>query len=220
MPTHAETTRATRWAGVSAADRVTGRRALLLDVALELLGTVGWVGTSVRAVCQQARLNPRYFYESFDNLDALLVGLFERLMDELRIEVAAEIEAAVARLGDHPPVRVRAMVAATVRYVDEDRRRARVLYLEASGNEVLSRHRLETGSLVAEEVSAARVGPEAEAVSRTTAAFLVGGFSELLVQWLDGRIDVSREQLVDDVTALFVALGGTAGRTAITRRPD
>jgi hypothetical protein len=49
------------------------------------------------------------------------------------------------------------------------------------------------------------------------AAILVGGFSELLVAWLDGRIDVSREQLVDDATALFLALGDAAARIASRR---
>lgn len=204
-----------------AADRVTERRALLLDAALELLGTVGWAGTSVRAVCHRARLNPRYFYESFDNLDALVAGLLDRLMDELRVEVAAEIDAAVTRLGDRPQVRMRAMVSATARFVDEDRRRARVLYVEAPGNEVLNRHRLGAGSLMADEVeAAARLGgsSDGEQVGRITAAFLVGGFTELLVRWLDGRIDVSREQLVDDATALFEALGRTAEKITITRR--
>ncbi len=45
----------------------------------------------------------------------------------------------------------------------------------------------------------------------------MGGTSELVVAWLDGRIDVSREQLVDDATELFLTLGDTAARIA-TRR--
>ena len=37
-------------------------------------------------------------------------------------------------------------------------------------------------------------------------AVLVGGFTELLLAWLAGRIDGSREQLVDDATTLFLAV--------------
>ena len=37
----------------------------------------------MRAVCQGARLNPRYFYESFDDLDALVVAVYDRVVDEL-----------------------------------------------------------------------------------------------------------------------------------------
>ena len=47
---------------------------------------------------------------------------------------------------------------------------------------------------------------------------LVGGFSELLVAWLDGRIAVSREQLIDDATVLFCALAEAAGSIAARRK--
>jgi AcrR family transcriptional regulator len=210
LPTPARTT---RWAGVPPADRALERRALLLDAAFALLGTEGMAGTTVRAVCHSARLNARYFYESFDDLDALVVAVFDRLVGELR----AEIEAAVATAGPEPRDQVRATVETTTRWVDEDRRRARVLYVEALGNEALNRRRLETGFAIAGFVEARGRAPKGEHVGQVTAAILVGGFSELLVAWLDGRIPVSRRQLVDDATELFVALGDAAGRIAGAR---
>lgn len=219
MPTSSEATRPGRWAGVPAAERVTERRTLLLDAALELLGTEGWTGTTVRAVCQAARLNPRYFYESFEDLDALVVALYDRLVRELRDEVREAVVAA----GDDPLAMVRATVETTTRYVDEDRRRARVLYVEALGNEALNRRRLETGFAIAGYVEADATARHGRAAARdqigaVTAAVLVGGFSELLVAWLDGRIRISREQLVDDATELFAALGDAATRIAANRR--
>ena len=36
--------------------------------------------------------------------------------------------------------------------------------------------------------------------------------------WLDGRIDVTKEQLVDDAAELMVALGETAASIAAGRR--
>lgn len=218
MATGSARGRPTRWAGVPAADRVSERRSLLLDAALDLLGGTGWAGTTVRAVCERARLNPRYFYESFDDLDALVVALYDRLVAELRDAVRV----AVAAAGDDPRAQVRAAVDTTTRYVDEDRRRARVLYVEALGNEALNRRRLETGFALAgyvEADAAERHGrlPSGEQIGKVTAAVLVGGFSELLIAWLDGRIAVSREQLVDDATDLFVALGDTAAAIAARR---
>ncbi len=87
MPTSDDLPKATRWAGVPAADRVAERRSLLLATALQLLGTDGFSATSVRAICQSARLNPRYFYESFDDLDDLVVALYDQLVAELHAEV-------------------------------------------------------------------------------------------------------------------------------------
>ena len=60
--------------------------------------------------------------------------------------------------------------------------------------------------------------PPGEAIGRVTAAILVGGAGELVVAWLDGRIDVSRQRLVDDATALFIALGDAAAGIASRRR--
>ena len=48
---------------------------------------------------------------------------------------------------------------------------------------------------------------------------LVGGISEVLTAWIDGRIDADRQTLVADVTELFVALLDAASRIA-ARRAD
>ena len=221
MPTSSPTSarNPTRWVGLPAEDRRTERRALLLDAALELLGTEGWSGTTVRAVCQEARLNPRYLYESFDDLDALLIAVYDRLVEQL----GAQVMAAAADAGDDPRAQVRASLDCIVRFVDDDRRRGRVLYVEALGNEKLNRRRIETGhalvSLV-EQAGAARHGEpqHGERIGRITAAILVGGAAELVAAWLDGRIDVSREQLVDDATELFLAMGDAAATLAARRR--
>ena len=221
MPAPSPARRPTRWVGVSAADRRSERRTLLLDAAFELLGTEGWAGTTVRAVCQAARLNPRYFYESFDDLDALVIAVYDRLVAEL----SAEVMAAVQEAGDDTRAQTRAAVDRIVGFVDDDRRRARVLYVEALGNEALNRRRLETGhALVAtvEQYTAERHAPPpaGEHIGRIGAAILVGGTSELVVAWLDGRIDVSRDQLVDDATALFLAVGEAAAAVAAGRQHD
>lgn len=152
----------------------------------------------MRGVCQAASLNPRYFYESFDDLDALVLAVHDRVVDELKGAVAT----AVAEAGDDPVAVTRAVVDTTARFVDDDRRRARVLYVEALGNEALNRRRIEQGYAIA-DVMQGQLGGVA-------AALLVGGFSEVLMAWLDGRITVSRRQLVDETTTLFLAVGEAA----------
>lgn len=191
-----------------AEDRRAERRRLLLDAALELLGTAGLAGTTVRAVCAEARLNPRYFYESFDDLESLVVALYDRLVEELATEISLAVDVAAPDSRSQ----MRAVVEHTVRFVDEDRRRARILYVEALGSEALNRRRIETGYAVAASVE------RAGGVGQIAAAVLVGGFSELLVGWLDGKVDVSREQLVDDATELFVVLTEKAAAMAARRR--
>lgn len=170
----------------------------MLDAAFDLLGTVGWQETTVRAVCHTAQLNPRYFYESFPDLDALLVAVYDRIGAELRVAV----EKAVSKASTHEDA-VRATVASTVRFVDEDRRRGRVIYHEALGNEALNRRRLESGYALADLLAAGTT----DAKHKVIAAFVVGGFSEVLTAWLDGRIPITRKRLIDQTTDLFIALG-------------
>lgn len=204
--------------GVSLADRRIERRALLLDAAFDLLGTEGSARTTVRSVCTRARLNPRYFYESFTDLDELIVAVYDRLVDRLTEAVVSTMDV----VPDDHRSQTRAAIEQIVGFVDEDRRRGRVLYAEALDNEALNRRRVETGHTLAEIVAldaAERFGspPEGEQIGRVGAAILVGGFSELLIGWLGGRIDLTREQLVDDATALFLALGETAAAIAARR---
>jgi len=219
LPTRTPSRRDVRWVGLSADARRAERRVLLLDAAFDLLGTEGWAGTTVRGVCQRAELNPRYFYESFDDLDALVVAVFDRIIEEL----TESVEQAQAAAAGVPEAQVRAAVEAIVAFVDDDRRRARILYVEALGNEALNRRRRATGQALVGAVEehaasgATGVAP-GEQAGRIGAAMLVGGLSELLVEWLDGRIAVSRQELIDDATRVVLALGEATAALAAGRR--
>lgn len=217
MPNIALEPRQRRWTGLPAADRQQERRTLLLEAALELLGSDGWEAMTVRAVLERARLNPRYFYESFSDLDQLAVAVYDRVVDELG-EVVWD---ALGTAGDEPRDQVRAVVRGILEFVDEDRRRGRILYVEGLGNEALNRRRLETGrsvvAFVQDYSEEKNSGQPVDEVRRVGASILVGGFNQLLVDWLAGRIRTSRERLIDDATALFVALGDAAGSVAAAR---
>jgi AcrR family transcriptional regulator len=206
-----------RYGGVSAADRRSERRERLLDAALEILGTEGWHATTVRGVCERARLNPRYFYESFGDLDELVVAVFDRIAEEMIDRMLT----AFAEAPKDAEAKARAPIATCVDYVAGDPRRARVLFLEALGNEALARRRLETmdamwqllGSYGREFYGHAA---DPDPISDVAAVVLVGGMTELMIAWLDGRIEIGREQLIDDFTRLFVLT--REGAVAIARR--
>jgi AcrR family transcriptional regulator len=207
-----------RWTGLSPTDRQQERRTLLLDAALEVLGSDGWEAMTVRSVLERARLNPRYFYESFSDLDQLAVAVYDRVVEEL----GTVVWAALAQAGDAPADQVRAVVRGIVEFVDGDRRRGRILYAEGLGNEALNRRRLETGQMVVafiEDYAGQRAGQAVDDVGRVGASILVGGFSQLLVDWLAGRLRTTSEQVIEDATALFLALGDAAATVAAARTP-
>jgi AcrR family transcriptional regulator len=196
--------------GVSAEQRHHERRERLLDAGLDLLGTEGWARTTVTAVCARARLTERYFYQSFPSREHLLVAVFDRIAGE-----AAEVVlAAVAAAPHEARARARAAIAAFVELVTDDPRKGRVTLLEALGCETLERRRRETLHTFAQLVAVqarAFYGP-AVASRRDvelTAHFLVGGLAELLIAWLQGGLEITRDQLVDHCATLFVAAAKT-----------
>jgi AcrR family transcriptional regulator len=206
------------YGGVSAEGRRAARRSALLAAALDLLGGEGWQATTVRAVCARARLTPRYFYESFADLDELLLAAF----DEVAGEAAAIVLAAVEQAPAEARAKARAAIGAFVGIVSEDPRKARVLFIEALGSEALARRRFATLRMFAAMVAAQ--GREfyglqdADAgLMQTTALTLAGGLAETLLAWQDGTLSVGREQLVEDCTELFVATGEAAVRLARAR---
>ena len=207
-----------RWTGLPVEERAAERRALLVDAAFDLLGSEGDAATTVRAVCQRARLNPRYFYESFADRDELLVAVYDHQVLLLGTELLEQIQAA----GGDPEAVSRAGVETVCRWVAADPRRAKVLYSEALGNEALARRRMESMRSVSDFIGTWALQhhgppPAGERIGAIATSILVGGMSELLTAWLDGRIDVGLDQLIDDAVALFLALGRSAEQIAAAR---
>jgi AcrR family transcriptional regulator len=194
------------YGGVSGAERQAERRARLIEAGLELLGRDGWNATTVRAVCAEAGLTERYFYESFENRDRLLEAIFDRVAAEAAAAVLDAVEAAP----HDARAKSRAAVGAFVDLLSEDPRRARAMLIESVGSPVLERRRQETisnfAALLADQ---ARLFYGSESLSASdaelTSLALVGALSELLVAWLDGRLAVPRERLVAHCVELFVA---------------
>ena len=197
--------------GVSAEERRSARRARLVEAGLELLGERGWAGTTVRAVCAEAGLTERYFYESFADREALLVAVFDRVA----AEAAAGVLAAVAAAPDDDRAKARGAIEAFVEMLTDDPRRARAMLVESVGSAALRGRReaaiRDFAALVSEQGRRFYGTDAAGAVdAELTSLALVGGLSELLVRWLDGDLDVPRERLVEHCTELLVAAAGVS----------
>ena len=72
-----------RYSGQSFVHRQEDRRARLIQAALAVAGRFGLEGTSVAAICAEAGLTARYFYESFPTREAIFVEAYRKVQDEL-----------------------------------------------------------------------------------------------------------------------------------------
>lgn len=195
--------------GVPAEERREQRRALLIDTALDCLHDEGLAAVSVRSICARSRLTPRYFYESFDDLDRLLVATVDAVADEVAASALAALDAAPEDLAR----RVRAAIDAGYGVVVADRRKATALLVSASGHGALRERRHEVitrfADLVIDRVMTAFTAAERRR-ARAAALFLMGGTAEVIESVLAGRLRISRTALVDQLTAMWLAvLGGT-----------
>src|SRR6201992_3942369 len=69
--------RSRRWAGVPFEDRQALRREDLATAGVQLLGEASGPAVTVRAVCRQAELTERYFYESFADRDEFIRAVYD-----------------------------------------------------------------------------------------------------------------------------------------------
>jgi AcrR family transcriptional regulator len=115
--------------GLNAEQRMHERRGRLIDAAIALYGSAGYHATSVKAVCLQAGLTERYFYESFANSEALLCACCEQLMDAQR----ADAQHAAERAGEELEQRLQAMAESYVQRLRECPEAARLTLFEMEG---------------------------------------------------------------------------------------
>jgi AcrR family transcriptional regulator len=78
-----------RWIGQTQDQRRAERRELLIASAIGQYGSVGFHNTGVRAICRDADLTERYFYESFANGEELLLAAFERVVSVVYDQIMA-----------------------------------------------------------------------------------------------------------------------------------
>ena len=197
------------YAGVGAHERVAGRRERLLDAGVALFGTQGYAATGVKALCHEAGLTDRYFYESFRDKADLFAAAFERAAGELLAAIALR----VAEVAPDPAAQARAAIECFVRTLADDPRTARLLFVEAAsvGGEVERRVRRSLRRFADLVAAAARASvAQADVPDRvvTMAALsLVGGMAHVALEWLDGDLDASVDELVEYfVELVLVAL--------------
>ncbi len=199
--------------GKTPKERIKIRRRRLLDTAFELLSSDGWKHVTIDNLCRKAKLNKRYFYESFSNFDEIVAAVVDEIASGLiKISFEAILKAQEAGMSTYELART--VIDRGVRYLTDEPRRARVLFTEISDSPKAVAHRKATIQNLAKALSVyGHVYHEADntyAIAELTSALLIGGTIESILTWLDGNIHMSREQFIDDLAALCVIIGDGA----------
>ncbi|WKG02378.1 TetR/AcrR family transcriptional regulator [Mycolicibacterium sp. HK-90] len=181
-----------------------------------------WRGATVEKLCSAAGLNKRYFYESFTDLDSLSAAVVDDIADGVRsATVAAADEVA------QQPLEVQALVsvAAAVRALVDDPRRARVLLGGVAASPELDAHRATvmhrlTDVLIDHGRTVHGVELEKDPLAKVAPAFIVGGTADAILGYVNGGIDLSIDDFIAQLATLWLVTGNGAAQVARGRMPQ
>jgi len=207
-PVRAQTAEAPRrYRGLSVAERRELRRARLLEAGLELFGTQGYAGSSIRGVSAAASLNSRYFYESFTSREDLLYHVYQGAVRDI---AQAIVEATAGE--DTVERQAREGLRASWEILTADRRKARVIVLEVVGvSERLERVRRQNRHAFADILVRNAMTIAGDEIRLRmdpvlTARSLIGAAMEVLADWIHGDVDASPQEIVEHLTKMYTAV--------------
>jgi AcrR family transcriptional regulator len=185
-----------RWSGVPLEDRQALRRDELIAAGVQLLGGEGGPALTVRAVCREAGLTERYFYESFTDRDQFVRGVYD--------DVCARAMSALMS-ATTPREAVERFVALMV----DDPVRGRVLLLAPAVEPVLVRSGAEWMPSFIDLLQRKLTQICDPVRQKMIATSLIGGLTALFTAYLDGRLAASREQFIDYCVEMLLSRAAT-----------
>ena len=197
-----ESTAPRAYRGVSPELRRAKRREALIAAAIAVYGERGYRNATVKAVCEAAGLTERYFYESFENSEQLLVASF----NAVTYAVFDEITGAARAAGRGRVVRARAMLDAYFGALQRQPASARVYLVEIRGvsREVDKAFDAALRAIGAEV--ARQIAPAAAAPDELLQAGIVGGVMHIALRWIDNGYQPPLNVVTDTALRLGMVL--------------
>jgi AcrR family transcriptional regulator len=177
-------------------DRQALRRDDLIAAGVHLLGAESGPAVTVRAVCRQAELTERYFYESFADRDEFVRAVYD---DVCSRAMSALMSASTPREA------VERFVALMV----DDPVRGRVLLLAPAVEPVLVRSGAEWMPSFIDLLQRKLTQISDPVRQKMMATSLIGGLTALFTAYLDGRLTASREQFIDYCVEMLLSRAAT-----------
>ena len=207
-----EQTTSRAYRGVSPEQRRAERRARLIAAAIAVYGERGYRNATVKAVCEAAGLTERYFYESFENSEALLVTSF----NAVTYAVFDEITAAARAAGRGRVAKARAMLDAYFGALQRSPASARVYLVEIRGVSREVDKAFDAALRAIGNEVARQIAPAGAASDELLQAGVVGGVMHIALRWIDAGYQPPLAQVTDAALRLGMVLAPTGARTART----
>lgn len=186
------------WGGTTLAERRKQRRAAFMTAALNLIGEHGTPAVTMRALCRETGIADRYFYESFESRDDLLVQLFKKVADETYEFLADKADLSNPR--DFARTYVETVVDLTIK----DRRRGRLLVVEPMGEPALRGITLATLPAFTKLLRTALPRSTSQVERAIVSIGFTGAIGSIILAWLSGDFQADRDELVAECVKFAV----------------
>lgn len=188
-------------------ERQETRRRRMLDAGIGLLGGPGADALGVRAVCRSTGITERYFYEAFGTRDGFAHAVYDDIAHRTQeVLVRGVQDAYAASAADGVPVTAiavaEAAVLAFVEFVIDRQDVGRILLLAPYRESALAERGLGSMPAFFDVVAAALPGDVDATTRRLVATGLVGALTTLFTEYIAGRLDITREELVEHCVRL------------------
>lgn len=187
-PKRAPETSAERlYGGLTSTARKAQRRDRLIAAGFHLFGTKGFSETTIEALCAEAAVGIRAFYEEFGSRDALFTAAFFRVTDEAFVRLQTEI---AATAGMSLAERIESALSVYLHFMLDDPRRAQIVMVDAPrGDLELAAKRLDVGTRFAKLAEAAIASePNGhEGNLELWSIFIVGGVRAMVTHWMNSH---------------------------------
>lgn len=197
-----------KYAGKSASTRQRERKAQLLQAGINLIGKQGYAAATVEAVCSEAKLTKRYFYQIFGDRETLLIAAYTAVYSEFM----ASILAAAAPYRSQPRELVQAGLTQVYSFVQQNPDKARVIMVEGlsargglgktynkSYNEFVS-------LLVSFTEPFLGDNKPNEAILTVMAKGAVGVIIHLCQEWMSSEFEQPMQELITGTQRIFAGL--------------
>lgn len=193
--------------GMTQEQRTAERRERFLEAGLNIFGNEGFHAATVRKICKEAGLTDRYFYESYNSMEALLIEVYERCLKKIIHRVQASI--VDIDKSQNPDPLLRELLGHFFTEM-EDPRVAKVCMFEAEGvsdhmhnlyNDYIRR-------FVTLLLGAARMytkkWPLDKDESEVLGNAIIGGIIQATRNWALNDYHLSKDAMINGILALFL----------------
>lgn len=194
--------------GVNKEDRISQRRDKLVESAVQLFGELGFANTSIKALCVNAGLTERSFYESFGVKEDLLQAAYLHA----RTQILGAMGSAAATAAPTPVARHRAVASEYFRQLHIDANRARLVLFELEGvsescDDVVRQVLLESCDLILEVINAGQPRTLGKGLdARLLALGHIGAGYQLAKSWVRSDFELPEETMVRNTHAMFTGM--------------